>query len=400
MRVLISDGNERAALAATRALGQRQIQVVVGAERSKSLAASSKYCSGSFSYPSPYVDPTGFVSRILEIVKRDPFTALFPMSDIAMQILGPEKEKFEKYTRVPVPHWSVFEAVSDKWNLMKLASSLQVPIPETIFVPAGDIDGVLGDISSFPVVVKPGRSLIQRTGTWCKTSVHYANNAEELQQLYRQIEYLQQPSLVQRRVVGEGQGLFALMNRGEPLVLFAHKRLREKPPSGGVSVLRESIELPKPMVDYALRLLQHVSWHGVAMVEFKIDQDRGVPLLMEVNGRFWGSLQLAIDAGVNFPYLLFQLATGQPIQLPPNGYHIGVKSRWLLGDLDHLLLRLFKPKETLQLQPNCLSKWQCLLDFCRLFQPDMYYEIERLEDPGPCMYELRQYLRALLWGNQ
>ena len=396
MRVLISDGNERAALAATRALGQRQIQVVVGAERSKSLAASSKYCSGSFSYPSPYVDPTGFVSRILEIVKRDPFTALFPMSDIAMQILGPEKEEFEKYTRVPVPHWSVFEAVSDKWNLMKLASSLQVPIPETIFVPAGDIEGVLGDISSFPVVVKPGRSLIQRTGTWCKTSVHYANNAEELQQLYRQIEYLRQPSLVQRRVVGEGQGLFALMNRGEPLVLFAHKRLREKPPSGGVSVLRESVELPKDMADYALRLLQHVGWHGVAMIEFKIDRDRGVPLLMEANGRFWGSLQLAIDAGVDFPYLLYQLATGQPIQVPINGYRSGVKSRWLLGDLDHLLLRLFNPEGRLHLPPGVPSKWQSLGNFCRFLQRRTYYEVERFNDLGPGIYEWCHYFEQLL----
>ena len=399
MRVLISDGNERAALAATRALGQRQIQVVVGAERSKSLAASSKYCSGSFSYPSPYVDPTGFVARILEIVKRDPFTALFPMSDIAMQILGPEKEEFEKYTRVPVPHWSVFEAISDKWNLMKLASSLQVPIPETIFVPAGDIEGVLGGISSFPVVVKPGRSLIQRTGTWCKTSVHYANDAEELQQLYRQIEYLRQPSLVQRRVVGEGQGLFALMNRGEPLVLFAHKRLREKPPSGGVSVLRESVELPKDMVDYALRLLQHVGWHGVAMIEFKIDRDRGVPLLMEANGRFWGSLQLAIDAGVDFPYLLYQLATGQPIQVPINGYPSGVKSRWLLGDLDHLLLRLFNPEGRLHLPPGVPSKWQTLVEFCRFFQRRTYYEVERFNDLGPGIYEWRHYFELLLKGG-
>src|SRR5262249_9640305 len=139
VRVLITDGNERAALAATRALGLRQIQVVVGAERSMSLAASSKYCSGSFSYPSPYVDPVGFVSRILEIVKRDRVTALFPMSDIAMQLLGPEKEKIEKCTRLPVPSWSVFEAIADKWNLMKLALTLQVPIPETIFVPEGHI---------------------------------------------------------------------------------------------------------------------------------------------------------------------------------------------------------------------------------------------------------------------
>ncbi|PWT77363.1 MAG: hypothetical protein C5B60_02900 [Chloroflexi bacterium] len=150
------------------------------------------------------------------------------------------------------------------------------------------------------------------------------------------------------------------------------------------------------MVDYALRLLQHVSWHGVAMVEFKIDQDRGVPLLMEVNGRFWGSLQLAIDAGVDFPYLLFQLATGQPIQLPPNGYRIGVKSRWLLGDLDHLLLRLFKPKETLQLQPGTPSKWQSIADFCRFFQRGTYYEVERFNDLGPGIYEWRHYFELLL----
>ena len=399
MRVLITDGNERAALAATRALGQRQVQVVVGAERSKSLAASSKYCSGSFSYPSPYVDPTGFVSRILEIVKRDPFTALFPMSDIAMQVLGPEKEEFEKYTSVPVPHWSVFEAISDKWNLMKLASSLQVPIPETIFVPDGDIEGVLGGISSFPVVVKPGRSLIQRNGTWHKTSVHYANNAEELRQLYRQIDYLRQPSLIQRRVVGEGQGLFALMNRGEPLVLFAHKRLREKPPSGGVSVLRESVELPKDMVDYALRLLHHVGWHGVAMIEFKIDRDRGVPLLMEANGRFWGSLQLAIDAGVNFPFLLYQMAAHEPLTLPTNGYRIGVKSRWLLGDFDHLLLRMFKSEQALHLPPNSPSMWQCLLEFCRSFKRGTYCEIERMTDPFPSLHELHHYIRNILGGR-
>src|SRR5215472_11143202 len=400
MRALITDRNERSALAVTRALGSQQLEVVVGAETRSSLAAASKYCSRSFVYPSPYSDPDGFVEKLLEIMEQERIAVVFPISDIAMQLIGKEKSRFERNAVVPAPPNSVFDEVSNKYKLMKLALELQIPIPETIFVPDGQVQDIAEQISHYPVVVKPGQSVMKGPNGWSKTSVHYAANAAELLNLYREKNYLRQPSLIQRRVNGEGQGLFALMNKGEPLVLFAHKRLREKPPSGGVSVLRESIELPKPMVDYALRLLQHVSWHGVAMVEFKIDQDRGVPLLMEVNGRFWGSLQLAIDAGVNFPYLLFQLATGQPIQLPPNGYHIGVKSRWLLGDLDHLLLRLFKPKETLQLQPNCLSKWQCLLDFCRLFQPDMYYEIERLEDPGPCMYELRQYLRALLWGNQ
>ena len=91
-----------------------------------------------------------------------------------------------------------------------------------------------------------------------------------------------------------------------------------------MSVLRESIELPKPMTDYAVRLLQHMGWHGVAMVEFKVERETGIPQLMEINGRFWGSLQLAIDAGINFPFLLYQLATHQPVAVPVHGYQIGV----------------------------------------------------------------------------
>jgi len=396
MRVLITDGNERSGLAVTRALGSQQLEVVVGAETRSSLAAASKYCSRSFVYPSPYSDPDAFVEKLLEIVEQEQISVVFAISDIAMHLLGKEKSRFERNAVVPAPPSTVFEKISNKYSLMKLALELQIPIPETIFVPDDRVQDIAHRVSHYPVVVKPGQSVMKGTHGWSKTSVHYASNATELFNLYREKDYLRQPSLIQRRVNGEGQGLFALMNKGQPLVLFAHKRLREKPPSGGVSVLRESIELPKPMVDYALRLLQHVSWHGVAMVEFKIDQDRGVPLLMEVNGRFWGSLQLAIDAGVNFPYLLFQLATGQPIQLPPNGYHIGVKSRWLLGDLDHLLLRLFKPKETLQLQPGTPSKWQSIADFCRFFQRGTYYEVERFNDLGPAIYEWRHYFELLL----
>jgi len=76
-----------------------------------------------------------------------------------------------------------------------------------------------------------------------KTGVHYIAG-EELARLYAAIDYLRQPSPIQYRVEGEGQSVSALMNHGQPIALFAHRRFREKPPSGGVSVLRESIALP------------------------------------------------------------------------------------------------------------------------------------------------------------
>jgi predicted ATP-grasp superfamily ATP-dependent carboligase len=400
MSVLITDGNERAALAVTRALGRQRLKVAVGAENEDSLAAASKYCWRSFSYPSPYADERGFVSRLLEVVKSLKISTVFPISEIAMSLVVRHRREFEAHTILPIPTTDAFESLSNKYRLMQLAAQLGVPIPETVFVPDGRWDRVFNGLLDFPVVVKPGVSVINIEGHRRKTQIHYAAGEAELGRLYKTIDYLSQPSLIQRRIEGEGQGVFALMDKGKPVSLFAHRRLREKPPSGGVSVLRESVALPQPMTDYALRLLQHVGWHGVAMVEFKVDRQSGAPLLMEVNGRFWGSLQLALDAGINFPCLLYRIAAGEELQLPVNGYRIGVKSRWLLGDLDHLLLRLLKSDEELSLPPNSPTKLKTLLEFCRFYQPGMRNEVLRFDDPKPFARELGRYVRDLLRPRQ
>jgi hypothetical protein len=147
------------------------------------------------------------------------------------------------------------------------------------------------------------------------------------------------------------------------------------------------------LVDPALRLLEHVRWHGVAMVEFKVDHVTRRPLLMEVNGRFWGSLQLAIDAGMNFPRLLFQMAAGEAMNPLESNYQTGIKSRWFLGDLDHLFMRLWKPKSLLNLPPDAPSTWQCVRDFIDFFNKETYYETEQLSDIRPFLYELRRYAK-------
>lgn len=393
MRVLVTDGNERAALAVTRALGREAIEVIVGAETQRSLASASRYCRESVSYPSPYQDPQGFVNALLDVVRKQRVDALFPVSDIAMHVIGPEKTRFAGYTHIPTPDAETFSEISDKYRLMQQAVAQGVAIPETLFVPDGQLDSVIEKVCEFPVVVKPGCSLVKEGQQWKKTSVCYAESRDALMRLYNERPYLRQPSLIQRRVVGEGQGLFVLMNQGLPLGMFAHRRLRERPPSGGVSVLRESIALPKAMVDATLTLLQRVSWHGVAMVEFKVDAARHRPLLMEINGRFWGSLQLAIDAGVNFPLRLLNMAMGKAEVLPADGYRIGVKSRWLLGDLDQLVMRMRKSDRVLNLPPGAPSRFQAMLSFCRLFERDMFYEMEQLSDLGPSRLELMRYLK-------
>ena len=126
---------------------------------------------------------------------------------------------------------------------------------------------------------------------------------------------------------------------GELRAEFAHRRLCEKPASGGVSVYRESIAMDDDLRERSRNLLNRFGWFGPAMVEYKRDSATGRAYLMEVNGRFWGSLQLAIDSGVDFPQLLVRCALGQPSERI-HSYRVGVRSRWWWGQVDHLVGRV------------------------------------------------------------
>jgi predicted ATP-grasp superfamily ATP-dependent carboligase/protein-tyrosine-phosphatase len=394
--VIVTDGNERSALAVTRSLGQRGIPVYVGAETAVSLAGSSKYCTQSFVYPSPWSHPEEYVACLLDVARQWNATALFPMTDLAVELIGEHKERVGLAVTLPIPSLKQYRKLSDKYQLTVWAKEQGIPIPPTLFVPDGDVAKVIDQVTKWPVVVKPGRSLLKVEGMWKKTTVLYAHDPHDLLRLYHEVWYLKWPSLLQERISGEGEGVFGLFSCGEPLALFAHRRLRERPPSGGVSVLRESIPLPPQMTDYALRVIKSADWHGVAMVEFKVDRDSDVPYLMEVNGRFWGSLQLAIDAGVDFPWLLHQHGTGEVIAGGNEQYQVGIKSRWWLGDLDHLLLRLWKTDKELSLPTGSPSRLETIKNFFSVFDPKTKPEVFRLLDLKPGIHEIGTYFRPLI----
>lgn len=396
--VIVTDGNERSALAVTRSLGRRGLSVYVGAETRSSLSGVSRYCSQSFVYPSPWSQPEGYVSCLIEAARRWNVTVIFPMTDLAVELLGEQQDRLRDEVILPVPSLDRYHQLSDKYQLTAWAEKQGIPVPDTIFVPDGVVATVIDRISIWPVVVKPGRSLLKVDGIWKKTTVLYAHDPHELRQLYQEVWYLAWPSMIQQRIVGEGQGVFGLFDRGNPLALFSHRRLRERPPSGGVSVLRESICLPEPMTDYAVQVAQSAEWQGISMVEFKVDRQSQIPYLMEVNGRFWGSLQLAIDAGVDFPWLLYQLTTTGSLGEAISPYQIGIRSRWWLGDLDHMLLRWWKSERELALPPGSPSRWITLWNFINVLDLNTKSEVFRVSDLKPGIYELMDYCRSLIHG--
>jgi predicted ATP-grasp superfamily ATP-dependent carboligase len=392
MNILVTDGQQRAALAITRSLGRRGMRVWVGEEASGSLAASSRYCAREVIYPSPYKDPGEFERFLLRFVARKPVDVVLATSDVTTHIVSRNADLIRPHAAIAVPPFDAFDCVTDKWSLLQRAVEQGIPIPVTHFVDGKAALAQYLPRIDYPVVVKPTRSrMLTRTG-WISGTAQYAADEKTLVRLYRDTPYLaSEPSLIQERIIGSGLGVFVLCDRGRVVATFAHSRLREQPPSGGVSVLCESVPFDPELQDEAIRLLEPIGWHGVAMLEYKQNLRTGRPVLMEVNGRFWGSLQLAVDAGLDFPYLSCQLALGQRLNLPVP-YAVGIKNRWTLGDLDHLLARLrFGRKD---LPEHAPSPWGAIVDFVRAAAPGIRGEMLRRDDPGPAYCELCQYLTS------
>jgi len=390
--VFVTDGDQRAALAVVRSLGRRGVSVVVGEHEQPSLASSSKYCARRVAYPSPYEHRAAFENFLVDFVARERVDVVIPVGDAATHAVARNWDLLSRHTSLATPPLAAFERVTDKSQLIELAADCGVPIPRTWAVNGvGSLNSVVNRVE-YPAVVKPVRSRIPTDIGWVPANVHYAESERDIRRLYREVEYLAAyPSLIQQRIAGAGIGFFVLFDRGRLLATFSHRRLREKPPSGGVSVLSESIATDARLEEYARRMLGGLGWHGVAMMEFKQDDRTGDFFLIEVNGRFWGSLQLAIDAGVDFPYLACQLALGDHPKVSRT-FRVGVRHSWLLGVLDNLLLRLRKSDRELSLPSAARSRPRVLLDFLRPTKPGLG-PASTWDDPYPFFYELRQYAR-------
>jgi predicted ATP-grasp superfamily ATP-dependent carboligase len=396
MEVIVLDGNQRPALAITRSLGKRGIRVTVGSETKPSLSSCSRYCSESFVYPSPYTDPDGFFQAVLDRTRKLRRAILIPVTDVTVSEILRRRGEIAEGIAIPFDGFDKYSLVSDKAWLVSQCRTLGLPVPRTVlstdYVDREDVI-VAARAVGFPLVIKPSLSRIRTETGWIGTRVRYARDEKELRDILSSELFSRVPFVLQERVQGPGVGIFLLMKDGVVLARFAHKRIREKPPSGGVSVLCESVEPPAAALDAATRLLAGVRWNGVAMVEFKIDERGGVPRILEVNARFWGSLELAVSAGVDFPYLLFQMAKGERIG-ESTGYRVGLKLRWELGDLDHLWIRLFRNSSGLSLPAGSPSRPSVLVNFVAdSFRRSVRNEVLRLQDARPFLYELGRYVR-------
>jgi predicted ATP-grasp superfamily ATP-dependent carboligase len=398
---LVTDGEERSALAVVRSLGRAGYAVHVAARRAGALAASSRWAADVLVTRDPLREPGPFADAVAAYAADQAIDFILPVTDASMLALLPARERLGASV-MPCGSLEAFLALADKAGLRERAMRLGIAFPRQVELQWSARERSLAGAVQVPVVVKPARSVAvpdSQSGESArerpapsKLGIRHAASMDELTAVIRAMPRGAYPLLIQERIVGPGVGIFLLLWDGEVLASFAHRRLREKPPSGGVSVYAESIELPAELAERSRALLEDLGWHGVAMVEYKIDQTSGTPYLMEINGRFWGSLQLAIDAGVDFPRILLDRASGRPAA-PPPVYRAGVRGRWWWGDADHVLARLLHSPADLSLPrgaPSRGSAVRAFLSSCLRFDSDAVW---RWNDPRPFLTETASWFR-------
>ncbi|KAB2890442.1 MAG: hypothetical protein F9K32_08730, partial [Desulfobulbaceae bacterium] len=376
MKILVTDGDARSSLAAVRSLGKRGYTVLVCGTSAHSLASSSRFCQQGIAVPDPLENSGAYSAAICDLVSREGIDVIFPMTEQSIYLLNPVRGNFPKRTILACPKTEQMQALGDKLNLFRLAKRLGIAIPNTFFLnDNSELPSLIHDIADYPVVIKPALSRIAVKDGFISASVTYAVDRADLEAQYATSPALRFPSMIQEKIIGPGTGLFTLYDNDHHLALFAHRRLREKPPSGGVSVVSESVPLDDEMVKAADRLLSAVGWRGVAMVEFKRDERDGRAKLMEINGRFWGTLQLSITCGVDFPDLLLDYLQGKELTHQIGEYRLGHTMKWFFGTLDHLLIRLKNSDATLYLPPGSPSKWGAVKDFAKIWSNNTSFDV-------------------------
>lgn len=387
-RIILTDGEARATLAATRSLGRAGYEVHVVSVDGQSLAGASRWCRADHALGDAEVRPAAWAQRIESLAARIDASVL-PVTEVSIGSLF--AARCEARIDVIAASRTDYEAAIDKYGLVERSLRIGIDVPRTTLIKQFGTLDTLPEPHRFPVVVKACRSRMLSENGWYSPPVQILRTAEELRDSIAGWLPEHGDTLLQEFVPGRGEGLFALCDRGQIQACFAHSRLREKPPLGGVSVLRESIKIPTDVSRASELLLADLSFSGIAMVEFRRASDRRL-VLMEINPRPWGSMQLAIDSGVDFPRLMVEARRGIPSDSPRSPARIGVRTRWLLGDVDHWIACARSRALRNELETSLL---RVTLEFLRSFFDGSRLEVLRTNDLKPFLRELTQWLMAL-----
>jgi predicted ATP-grasp superfamily ATP-dependent carboligase len=326
MKIVVTNAKNRIAYNVLRSLSAKGLEVYCADFVPRAMSFYSKYSAGHFIYPSPFRDQEQFVECLIAKIKQLKIDVLIPVFE-ELFLIAKHKEEISKHVRMAIPDYSQILVAHNKDQWEPIAGQLKIPVPKTFTIEKYISDPKLIEDLSFPFLIKPK----QGGGGW---GIKQINSASEFREILLKGIYQNLPLgrfFIQEKIEGDVFCVAMVYCRGSLKGQVTYKQVREYPAFGGQATCRISCA-KKDAEAYFQRFLEHLDWHGVCQADFVVDRATNIPFLIDINPRFWGSLAQGIASGVDFPYLIYQIALNGDVK-PVEGFREGVVTRWLGGEL-------------------------------------------------------------------
>jgi predicted ATP-grasp superfamily ATP-dependent carboligase len=319
---LVTDVQNRGPLAGVRGLGRAGISVMAVGRTSRSAGLWSRYATERAVTPWAGDDPDGFVRRVVELTAGASQTVIYPGDEESIDPLLEHAGALSPGVLLPYPEAHVVRLVRDKVGLPELVRGAGLNVPSTL-VRTTAVE-LAGASVNAPYILKP-----QRSGTALRSALLIHDTAHRDAVLSGLPA--DEPLFIQERASGHLMALTLVISRdGEVAARFQQRTERTWPVEAGMSALAVSVPPDEALVSRAAQALTSAGYWGLVNLQF-IATPAG-PVLIDLNPRFYGSMPLALSCGVNVAALWHAVATGQSVPRPAD-YPVGVRFRWLEGDL-------------------------------------------------------------------
>lgn len=319
MDALVTDAHIPSAVSGIRALGRTGLAVAALAPHRSAAGLWSRYSASRTVGPDSVTDPDGFVAAVQRVVERHGRLVVYPGQDEALNALVAASLTAD--ATLPYPGPEPLAALRDKSRLADLATDAGLATPSTLA--SGPADELLSADLPDGAVVKPS----QPGGGFAE--VRLADSHDDLRAVLATVPS-DEEVVLQERLSGRLMAMSVVVDRDGRLARrFQQMALRTWPPDAGISSLAVSVDPDEALAEACRALLAAAGYWGLAQLQF-IDSPGGRRLI-DVNTRFYGSLALALAAGVNLPAAWHAVTLERPAGAP-EPYRAGVSYRWLEAD--------------------------------------------------------------------
>jgi len=387
---LVLNASLRQSLVTVRSLGQRGLQVATAGPRPNTPALASRWCQQGLVFP-PEEAMDAYLAVLEEWLERTGARVVIASNDATIALLRRHRARLEPRVCVALAPEPALAIAISKERTLGVARRLGLRVPREVLVrDPGDVTAALNDIG-LPAVIKPSESWWWNGRDGARLSAQLAVTPAEARHAVEAVTRFGEAALFQQLLTGRREAVSFLYDDGKVYARFAQWAKRTSPPLGGNSVLRQSIAIPADIGCQAESLVREINLEGYSEVEFRRDA-AGVPYLMEINPRLSASVEVAVRAGVDFPYLFYQWASGGPIERVTS-YRVGGWIRDLGGDITTVIAALRQRG-----RPGITPPVQTLLQFGLSFLKPMAYDYLSWRDPLPAVRATTTFARGAVRG--